>query len=166
MTEDDEKAFSHALIAVDPSIRFIDGQRWPSSQPPLVASINAAKAPEVFIWSPVVAPVLPWSMRPDGLVQGPTSGPVIQFDRSVWRDAELRSGRIAAGYDDEDDEIVRFVRTVWQVMKQVTSGDLETLLGHRHPYRIGQSAKLWHLSASDHRLRDRSVLAAYIRVRE
>lgn len=155
-----------ALVAADPTIRFIDGQRWPSTEPPIVPSINAAKTPEVFVWSPLVAPVLPMTLRPDGHVQGPTSGPVIQYARSIWRDGELRSGRIAAGYDTENGQLARFVDTVWRVMKQVTSGDVETMLGHRHPYRIGASAKRWHLSAPDHRLRDRAATAVYFRIRE
>ena len=166
MTERDEERFSGELVAADPSIRFVDGQRWPSTDPPTAPSINSAASSEVFIWSPTVAPVLPYMRRADGVVEGPASGPVIQFARSAWREGELRSGRIAAGWNTDDLEIGRFVRIVWKVMKQVTSDDLETYLGHRFSYRIGSDAKRWILSSPDHRLRDQAVTSAFFRIRE
>jgi hypothetical protein len=166
MTEVDEARFSDALLAAVPQVRFVDGQRWPSVDPPVVPSINSATSTEVFIWSPVVAPRLPSRVRPDGVVEGPASGPVIQFRRSAWRDGELRSGRIAAGWDPDDPEISGFVRTVWKVMKRITTSDLETYLGHRFSYRIGSDAKQWFLSSSGHRLRDQAVTSAYFRIRE
>jgi hypothetical protein len=166
MTERDEERFSDQLLATDPSIRFVDGQRWPSIEPPLIGSISAATQSEAYIWSVRVASALPYRQRPDGVVEGPASGPVIQFLRSSWHEDELRSGRIAAGWNTENADAEDFIRTVWKVMKRVSTSDLETYLGHRFPYRIGSDAKQWFLSSSEHRLRDQAVTSAYFRIRE
>ena len=70
-------------------------------------------------------PVLPTLERADGALEGPAAGCVIQFIRSqqqkddlLDRD-ELLSGRLAAGYDAEDEAAARFVKTVWAAYRSL-----------------------------------------------
>lgn len=165
MLEADEDALAAALLELEPDVAFVDGQRWPSPAPPLVASISAASQGEIFIWNRRLSPSLQSTRLQSGQYQGPSSGVVIQFERSPLLEAELRSGRIAAGWDDADASMSNFVRAVCDVVESVTTADLETLTGKRFPYRIGTHARAWLLSSPSHRLRDRSVLSAYFRLR-
>jgi hypothetical protein len=164
MTARDEESFSRSLVELDPSISFIDGQRWPGHQPPTVSSISEASQTEVFIWSRGAAPALPSTKLSEGHVQGPSTGWVVQFERSMLIGSELRSGRIAAGWDDSDPAMTAFVDLVWKAIRGETSADIESLTGKRFPYRIGNDARKWAETSSGNRLRDRSVLSAYFRI--
>jgi hypothetical protein len=165
MTAVDEASFSAALLAAIPSVAFVDGQRWPSTDPPLVRTINLARQGEVFLWDRSLVNRLPIATSASGLVQGPISGVVIQFERCRGSTSELWSGRIAAGWDETNEAMANFVNAVWAVIKTTTSRDLESLSGKPFPYRIGADARRWALESSGNRLRDRSVLSAYFRVR-
>ena len=173
MTRKDEAKLSTGLLELAPSIAFIDGQRWASLEPPLRQSIDRCLDGEVFIWNRALAPALPGTPRPGGGAQGPTSGPVIQFSRCVMEGDELLSGRIAAGFDSEERERAAFVDQVWKLVKSIT-GPVEGLTGVPFDHRLGFDAKRWDLAAPGpawgesnpgHRLRDRAVLALYLRPR-
>ena len=160
----DEAAFSTALRAAIPDIRFIDGQRWPTAQPPQVGSIDQARSVEVFLWDPGVIPALPSVPRPSGDFQGPIVGPVIQVERCALIDGELRSGSIAATAPDGTPEAA-FMATVLQTLRTLTTADVVTMDGGQSPYWIGADARRWALADPRHRLRHRSVLAGYVRIR-
>jgi hypothetical protein len=127
----DEKTFSEALLAAIPGIRFVDGQRWPSPDPPLIQSIDQAWSPEAFLWDPNVAASLPFRRRDTGDYQGPVVGPVIQLDRCRHVGNELRSGSVAATYRPDDTTSAAFVRVVHATLRGMTSTDVVTLLGVR-----------------------------------
>jgi hypothetical protein len=135
----------------------VDGQRWSTTSPPFVTSIGAAASDVIYLWSPRVVSVLPFNRRQDGTVQGPTSGVVIQLERSRFVAHELRSGSLSVGFAANDPTMEQFVNQVWKVLRQQTSDRIETLAGDRHPYRIGQDAARWARESPQHRLRDRSV---------
>ncbi len=164
LTARDEATFSSALQAATPGIRFVDGQRWPTADPPLVASIDGAQLTEVLLWDSVNVPILPSAERSSGDYQGPISGPVIQFERSRLIDGELRSGSIAWAAVDGT-PAAAFARRVMRTLQKLTAADGITVDGIATPYWIGADARRWALAAPHHRLRDRSVLALYVRLR-
>lgn len=157
LTDEDELTLSRAMRAKSDGIAFIDGQRWASEEAPLVETIEKARGSEVYIWDRSVVPEIIGRPRSDGSFQGPLSGIVIQFERSRVVDGELRSGRMAVGYDDEDPLMVRFVERCFAVLRDVTTDRIRTLSGERLPYRIGSAAEAWARQSPDNRLRDRSV---------
>lgn len=156
MTEADEDAFTRELASLRPDLLLIDGQVWPSAEPPLISSISLATH-EVYLWSPSVAARLPTRPRPGGLVQGPQSGPVIQFERSFFVGDELRSGGLAVGYEDDDASTREFVDDAWKALRRTTTGGVVRPDGSAVSYRIGHHAAEWLRSSPSHRLRDRSV---------
>lgn len=117
-TTKDEHEFSAALIRDVPGIRFIDNNVWDSS-PRIMPFIDACQSPFVYLWDSNVVHYLPTVPRPDGRVQGPASGVVIQFERSRSEGDTLLSGGIAAGYDRADDAVVAFVNSVWLVLRRM-----------------------------------------------
>ena len=157
MTGTDEARFSEALILAEPDIRLIDGQRWSTTSPPLIASIADATSRLVYLWSPRAVSALPTTRRPDGVTQGPISGVVIQIDRSRMVGNDLLSGSLSTGFAADDKEMDRFVTMVWRVLRQETSDRIETFTGDRRPYRIGRDAARWARESEQHRLRDRGV---------
>jgi hypothetical protein len=152
----DEGAFSEAILQEDPSATFVDGQRWTAPAPPVKSSIAECTDRWVYIWSKAVAASLPFIERADGGYDGPTAGPVIQFERSIMSGNELRSGRLAATIE-RGSPMAEFVRTCWRSLTHVTSDRIVTMAGERLPYRVGIHAMAWHLENPSNRLRDRSV---------
>jgi hypothetical protein len=157
LTDEDELTFSRELLSEIGDIALIDGQRWASEEPPLIKSIPQASGSEVYLWDRSAVPVIAGRPRPDGSFQGPLSGIVIQFERSRLVDGELRSGRLAAGYDDQDVLMGRFVERSFAVMRRVTTDRIRTMAGERLPYRVGRAAETWARLSPGNRLRDRSV---------
>ena len=173
MTSVDEAILSTGLLELASSIAFVDGARWPSSEPPLRGSIDSCTDREVLIWNRALSPNLPASALPDGTYQGPGSGPVVQFLRCVMDGDELRSGRIAAGYASDDEARATFVEQVWKLVKSTTT-PVEGLTGIGLGHRLGADAMRWYLEAPGpnwamfnpgHRLRDSAVTALYLRPR-
>src|SRR6187431_487230 len=88
----DEDVFASRLRVLVPDVLFIDGQRWPTSIPPVHRLISACSANLVYIWSPAVCSELPCKPLANGAFQGPSSGLVVQFARSKQTDRALLSG--------------------------------------------------------------------------
>jgi hypothetical protein len=163
MTSADELAFSRELRNAVPQIRFIDDNVWDSPQPTLAESIAACKTHFAFIWNPSLIRQLPVVRRGDGRYEGPNSGPVIQYVRSLKVDGLLRSGRIAAGFDDVDESMLDFANVVWQVLGKVANPRLVTLDGEPVPeYWAGSDAIYWLAADASRRMRDRSTETYYL----
>ncbi len=158
MTSADELEFSKELRKAVPQIRFIDDNVWDSPQPSVAETIAACKTHFAFIWNPFVMQELPSVRRGDGRYEGPNAGPVIQYVRSLKSDGLLRSGSIAAGVDDADDNMLRFANLVWRVLRKVASPSLVTFDGAPAPeYWAGPDAMKWVAAEPGRRLRDRST---------
>lgn len=77
----------------------------------------------------------------------------------------LRAGRLAAGWDGDDEQMSAFVEDVWSSLESCTETALERLDGPRvRTHRIGPSAARWSCEPGD-ALRDYSV-DVYYRVRD
>jgi hypothetical protein len=125
MTPADEEAFEGALLRRCPDLRFLDNNVWPDREPLVRSKLSDCTSKFVFLWSPSVKPDLPTLWRADGALEGPTAGCVVEFTRSkqqkddlLDRD-EILSGRLAAGYDPEDEAAARFVKAVWAAYRSL-----------------------------------------------
>ena len=84
-TTDDEEEVSEALLRAFPCLKFVDGQRWQTAEPPLVTGIHKCKSGLAYLWPSDLVSELPFlelpAARRYGKIryQGPTAGPVIQF---------------------------------------------------------------------------------------
>jgi|ERR1700694_21015 len=136
---------------------------WDSPQPVIVESIDACNTHFALIWNPSVILELPTVRRSDGRYEGPNSGPVIQYVRTLKADGLLRSGRIAAGVSDADDHMLKFANLVWQVLGKVAGPGLITLEGEpAAEYWAGSDAMKWLAANPRRRLRDRSTETYYL----
>lgn len=63
----DEANLSTALRQLVPGIRFVDGTRWATPEPPLAASIEACRGRSVLLWDPALVPQLPSRRDHDGV---------------------------------------------------------------------------------------------------
>jgi hypothetical protein len=141
---EDEKALSHALRAIRPSIQFVDDSVWPSQTPPAHDSIAGCSSPWAFIWDTAIFPELPSRERPDGRFDGPSSGVVFQVVRSRKEESILLSGRLAIGWDDTRAEFQDLVRTVFSTLKDMTRDAVWVSSGQKaREYRVGSAASLW-----------------------
>lgn len=152
----------------------IDGARWRTLDPPIRDSIAECEQGEVFIWNRELSPTLPIVHSPGGGIEGPKSGPVIQYNRCVMEDDELLSGRIAAGFLSTDTDRAAYIDPVWKLVKAST-GPVEGLTGVRFDHRLGRDALRWYQedrgpnwarAHHGHCLRDRAVTALYLRPRQ
>jgi hypothetical protein len=121
LTPVDEENLSGLLRDALPQIHFIDGQTW-EEMPVLKASMSLCKTPFIFLWNSNTVTNLPTFIRPDGRIEGPASGVVIQYLRSLERHGILESGSIAAGSDKPNEEYNAFVKTVWRIVKTYCKG--------------------------------------------
>lgn len=122
MTNEDERFFSEVLKQNFPALRFLDCNIWGQPEPLERARIDLCTSNYdlVYLWNSSLFPQLPVSRRPDGRYQGPASGPVVQFVRSIQEESVLRSGRVAVGFNKEDltDEVTQFVNELWKILKR------------------------------------------------
>jgi hypothetical protein len=121
----DEALIEDALRETYPQVCFIDQNAWENVEvPPVRRSIrdcgwNAA------IWNPGVAPVVRGTERPNGVVDGPQVGPVIQWLRNRRRDERLEAGSWAASVDSgRDPEMEDFAKGAWRILQKHTSNRL------------------------------------------
>jgi len=122
----DESELAGAIQMQFPSVRFIDNRGWesidsyPSHESILECSRTAA------IWSPDISPVLPVSVRENGAIDGPQTGPVVQWLRSfIDHDGNLQAGRWAASGDPEKDgEMIAFAQSIWKLLMRQTTNKL------------------------------------------
>lgn len=125
MNRRDEQEFTHSLLLSYPSIRILDGNIWPTSNPKICESINLCSDTVVYLWNEELSSDLPSIRRPDGRFEGPISGVVIQFARCIEKNGMLLSGRIAAGYDTNNTRYAMFVNDVFKLVGRMTSKKLE-----------------------------------------
>lgn len=101
MNKEDEKRFSKLLLETYPQMAFLDDSLWPSGKVELSESINDCTSNFCYIWNKALNPNLPTGLRSNGWADGPKTGLVIQFQRSLLTAENiLLSGRIAASYSD------------------------------------------------------------------
>src|SRR5437867_5163624 len=122
MTHQDEATFSEILRSNFPGIVFLDGNVWPHPEPAIARSIDQCKSDygDVYLWNKDLFPAIPIGPRAGGGFQGPGSGPVLQFLRSIPEENILRSGRIALGISDENltPEVDAYFKAVWRIVKK------------------------------------------------
>jgi hypothetical protein len=105
-TKDDEKEVSEALLQEFPGLKFVDGQHWPTAEPPLVAGIDKCKSGLAYLWPSDLVPALPFLELPAARryanirFQGPSAGPVIQFCRCLKKKGALEFGQASATVKD------------------------------------------------------------------
>lgn len=155
LTNDDENLFSQLLLSAVPGIQFIDDCVWDSS-PHIVPSIDTCESNLCYLYDGILEN-LPVITRPDGKLQGATSGCVIQIVRSRRQGDVLRSGTMGTGYKRADNRMSSFVDSTWKILRKIGT------LGVRRPdqkvdrhYLVGHCASC-EASMGRLRLRDRSV---------
>lgn len=145
---EDEVALHAAVVAEHGEVRILDSSGpWASAEAPPVCAAVTDTGTAATIWHPGIHPVLPVQVRSNGAVYGPEAGPVVQWIRSRHRDGVLTAGRWAAVLrPGESPEMVRFVDSLWRILRRETANDLirrnrSTGEEVRLPaYRIGQRA--------------------------
>ena len=114
----DEAHVSQELLSVLPNLKFIDGQRWPSSDPPLKGSIDQCTSFTCYLWDASVVhelPSLPLKQPyEDKLFQGPTSGLVMQYCRCIVRAGVLRKGDLGVGWDETNEPLDRVFKAIFK----------------------------------------------------
>lgn len=173
MTPRDEETFSAALAEARPLATFVDDSSWPTRTPPVKGSIHLCESRHVYLWDRGVVPELPTVPGFDGRVAGPSSGPVIQFSRSILKEDLLLSGRVAAGIYHHNPlfaEMNAFIKTVWRVLKKLTSPDLvavaqfsgEVINPRVRGYLVGPDAVAWCRADAARLLKDHSTENYYL----
>jgi len=122
----DESRFEAELGKAVPAIGFIDGAVWKCTTPPMKTSLAECQSGIVYLWDRCACPRLPYQTLDDGRARGPTSGVVIQYIRSIYRDGVLMSGDIGIGYDKQNAPIVEFVKKVFKVVRAINACTLES----------------------------------------
>lgn len=122
----DESYLEKRLRSEVPEIAFVDGSTWKTQTPPEREDLRSCQSSIVFLWDKSACRELPFMVRNDGTVQGPTSGVVIQYFRSVEKDGVLLSGDIGIGYKKNDQAMAAFVKKVWRILKEMNAGALES----------------------------------------
>jgi hypothetical protein len=168
MTTRDEDDFSSLIKANHPQIEFIDGNLWSNSEPPLISSISKASGNYVYIWSREILDPLPSLKRPDGKVEGPSSGCVLQFARTIENEGTLRSGRLAAGCTQESPYFTKLKMLVHEIFRDLNEivtqevvqvqPNTKEILNHKvFSYVVGKAAIEWCKENSKRMLKDRST---------
>ena len=142
MTRGDEEDFFSALRFRRPQVAVIDGQVWPTPEPPVRSTMADCSSFQAYIWDRAAVRHLPNEPRLGGGFQGPTTGGVVQWLRCRQKDGSLHSGSLAVGAFNP--AVIAFVVEVWKVLRKFTTSDLVTLGGDPAPeYRIGPDAHRW-----------------------
>lgn len=120
----DEEELSLALVERFPSIKFVDGQRWPTSVPPLAEGIHLCTDSYVYFWPSDLVPELPSLLLPPArqisglLYQGPTAGSVLQFQRCREKGGELDMGQLAVAIEDPQSPLAKFFLQLIEFMRK------------------------------------------------
>ncbi len=123
----DELLFETELRRKLPAICFVDGSLWETAKPNAKDSIAECRSNIIFLWDRSACSQLPYLMLNDGRARGPTSGVVVQYIRSYYKDGILTSGDIGIGFDKNDAGIASFVKVVWQVARSMNTGKLVSI---------------------------------------
>lgn len=121
----DEMLIEDALRKAHPRVCFIDQSAWEAVEVPPVRLSILDCSDNATIWNPEVAPEVRGFKRPNGRVDGPQVGPVIQWLRSRLRDGRLQAGSWAASVDPErDPQMEAFAKNAWRILQRLTSNRL------------------------------------------
>jgi len=122
----DELELADAIQMQFPSVRFLDNRGWRSidSYPSHGSIMDCSRT--AAVWNPDISPILPVSVRENGIIDGPQTGPVVQWLRSfIDHDGNLQAGRWAASSDSEDGgEMITFAQSIWRLLMRQTTNKL------------------------------------------
>jgi hypothetical protein len=127
LTPVDEQRIADRIRADFPEAVFLDQRGWVDpDEPPVQASIVECSS-TAAIWDRSIWPVLTGTRHPNGTVDGPSIGPVVQWLRSLERTPGVLSpGRWAASFSDRTPPAMRtFVNKIWRIAGQETSNDMK-----------------------------------------
>lgn len=113
----DESRLSRLLKEDVPRIHFINDNVWPDTVD-CRDGIESCDSGRVYLYQGDIQR-LPTKRRKNGELEGPAAGCVVQVLRPRRRDGMLLSGRIAAGFDETDATMRRFVKAVWKCVREV-----------------------------------------------
>jgi hypothetical protein len=128
--EEDEEEVSKNLVARFPGLKFVNGQRWPTSEPPIVDGIHLCTSRSAYLWPSHLIPTLPcWELPPerqywcinlgvDIKFQGPTVGCVIQFLRCLQKNGQIQCGQMDATIDSKDDPVGKWQSQLINYLKK------------------------------------------------
>ncbi|MEJ8823671.1 hypothetical protein WKW80_16785 [Variovorax humicola] len=129
MTTRDEAALSERIRMLRPQVVFIDPSTWSSSAIPVArGSIDACAAPFVLMLDESVLTLAEYGRRffrphPSGVgYSGATGGlGIVMMGRCrepAYAPGSLGSGRVAAGFESDDDGTEAFAKAVMNVVKK------------------------------------------------
>jgi len=140
------------LLEAFPSLQFIDGQRWPTAESPLVAGIHQCQSSLCYLWPSDLVPTLPFLELPPEQqyanirIQGPTAGPVIQFCRCREKDGQLQFGKADATIEDPASplgkwhaQVIAFLKKRYRCGLNCYSMNGELLNMNLRDYLVGKS---------------------------
>jgi hypothetical protein len=162
MTPAGEAELSARLRAEIPDLRFIDGQVWPTSDPPLAHGIEGCSSGLAYLWSPSAVPNLPTVRSADGRTRGPASGVVIQCERGSFDGDDLLSGGLSVGWSAP--EVGVLVDQVWSITRSMTRPRIVALDGSTSPYRASDDAVAWVRAAGHRRFGANNSYVRYLPV--
>ncbi len=155
----DEIAFSDRLRSSFDDVYFIENDDW-TSRSDRPQSISDCHSSIAFICfrppEQLTSGGLPSANRENAY-----TGPVIQFIKSRLTSGEMRSGRVAAVCNSQDEETRAVISQMWTCLKCVGKKGVTRPDGRRDmKYFVGNSVEK-RVESSELRLRDRSVLIYY-----
>lgn len=123
---EDEVDLAAAIRAQFPRVLFVDNRRWSRLDVPPAYDSIADCGRIAAIWNRAISPTLPAVVRDNGVIDGPQTGPVVQWLRSyVDEDAILQAGRWAASNDPASDgPMIEFVKEIWKILTKKTTNKL------------------------------------------
>jgi hypothetical protein len=148
LSAEDETVLSNSLFNFRPELAYLDGNRWISSTPKVVTSINNCTSSHAYLWDRSIIPKLPYFSRDDRQFEGPQSGCVLEIRRSRIQGNLMLAGRFAQSVENSDPLVIKamhvFVADVWKLLKSVTKHPLVAVdplcikksLGHSYQERL------------------------------
>jgi hypothetical protein len=122
--QEDEEEVSEALLRTFPALKFVDGQRWQTAEPPLVTGIHKCKSGLAYLWPSDLVSELPFLELPEARrygkirFQGPSAGPVIQFCRCLKKPGVIEFGQADASMKDVNSPVWKSHAKVMAFLKK------------------------------------------------
>lgn len=162
LTRDDESELSRLLKTEFSDLRFLNDNVWRET-PDCQDGIENCDSGRVYLYRGSLDQ-LPTARRKTGEIEGPIAGCVIQILRSLEMNDVLLSGRVAAGFDDNDLEMRQFASIVWKCVKSVgTQGVVRPDGRTDKNYLVGRHARVAAVEGLI-RIADRAVRMEYVPV--
>ncbi|AGZ39031.1 hypothetical protein [Actinoplanes friuliensis] len=126
LTPVDEQRIADRIRADFPDAVFLDQRGWVDPDVPPVRDSILECSSTAAIWDRSIFPALSGVRYPNGSIDGPTIGPVVQWLRSLERTPGVLSpGRWAASFSDTTPPAMRsFVNKLWKIAGQETSNEM------------------------------------------